>query len=159
LGESNQSARSRCPSFSGGVATRKIDILHLVKAADEKRKICIAKQWKLKVSSGKVVVLRDVLEKIAGWVDCFVVVGDTIIQYDPIHAALPWAAFCFLLNVAVSDVQAWGGMLVNLETLSRLLYRCEVVENVHLKRTFRMVSHLEQAVVQSMSMSWERWQS
>ncbi|KAJ5742849.1 hypothetical protein N7533_009951 [Penicillium manginii] len=74
--------------------------------ADEKRKICIAKQWKLKVSSGKVVVLRDVLEKIAGWVDCFVVVGDTIIQYDPIHAALPWAAFCFLLNVAVSDVQA-----------------------------------------------------
>ncbi|CAI7646857.1 unnamed protein product [Penicillium manginii] len=106
LGESNQSARSRCPSFSGGVATRKIDILHLVKAADEKRKICIAKQWKLKVSSGKVVVLRDVLEKIAGWVDCFVVVGDTIIQYDPIHAALPWAAFCFLLNVAVSDVQA-----------------------------------------------------
>ncbi|KAL2820150.1 ankyrin repeat-containing domain protein [Aspergillus cavernicola] len=132
-----------------GVATRKLDILHLVvKAADDKRKVCIAKQWKLKTPGGKIIILRDVLEKIAGWVNRFVAVGDTILQYDPSHAALAWAAFRFLLNVAVGDVQIWGGMLLNLETLAQLLYRCEVVENTHIKRSFSMTSHLQEAVVQ-----------
>ncbi|KAJ5196013.1 hypothetical protein N7449_006492 [Penicillium cf. viridicatum] len=132
-----------------GVATRKLDILHLVvKTADEKRKICISKQWKLKTPSGKTIILRDVLEKIAGWVNRLVAVGDMIVQYDPSHAALPWAAFRFLLNVAVGDVQVWGSMLVNLETIARLLYRCEVVENMHLKRSFSMMGHLQEAVTQ-----------
>ncbi|KAJ5956152.1 hypothetical protein N7501_010431 [Penicillium viridicatum] len=132
-----------------GVATRKLDILHLVvKTADEKRKICISKQWKLKTPSGKTIILRDVLEKIAGWVNRLIAVGDMIVQYDPSHAALPWAAFRFLLNVAVGDVQVWGGMLVNLETIARLLYRCDVVENMYLKRSFSMMAHLQGAVTQ-----------
>ncbi|KAJ5418168.1 uncharacterized protein N7487_001718 [Penicillium crustosum] len=132
-----------------GIATRKLDILHLVvKTAHEKRNICISKQWKLKTPSGKTIILRDVLEKIAGWVNRLVYVGDNIVQYDPSHAALPWAAFRFLLNVAVGDVQVWGGMLVNLETIARLLYRCEVVENMHLKRSFSMMAHLQEAMTQ-----------
>lgn len=132
-----------------GVATRKLDVLHLVvKAADEKRKLCISRQWKLKAPDGKVIILRDVLEKISGWVNRFVAVGDVIIQYDPVHAALPWAAFRFLLNIAVGDVQAWGAMLVNLETLCQILYRCGVVENTHLKGSFTIMHHLEETLVQ-----------
>lgn len=37
---------------------------------------------------------------------------------------------------------------MNLETIARLLYRCEVVENMHLKRSFSMMAHLQEAVTQ-----------
>jgi hypothetical protein len=37
---------------------------------------------------------------------------------------------------------------VNLETVARLLYRCEVVEIMHLKRSFSMIGHVQEAVTQ-----------
>ena len=56
------------------------------------------KQWKVKIR-GEEVVLRDVGIKILHWVDRFKQIGDIIVQYDPAHAALPWAGFRFLLQV------------------------------------------------------------
>ena len=53
--------------------------------------------WKVKFR-GEDVVLRDVGMKILHWVDKFKQIGDTV-QYDPAHAALPWAGFRFLLQV------------------------------------------------------------
>ena len=54
--------------------------------------------WKVKFR-GEEVVLRDVGMKILRWVDKFKQIGDTIVQFDPVHAALPWAGFRFLLQV------------------------------------------------------------
>ena len=48
---------------------------------------------------GETIVMRDVGRKILQWVDKFKEIGDIIIQYDPGHAALPWAGFRFLLKV------------------------------------------------------------
>lgn len=45
------------------------------------------------------IVLRDVFAKIAFWIEKFVEVGDVAVQYDPGHAALPWALVRFLLKV------------------------------------------------------------
>ncbi len=45
------------------------------------------------------VVLRDLFSKIVVWVDRFKQVGDIAVQYDPAHAALPWAGVRFLLIV------------------------------------------------------------
>ena len=58
------------------------------------------KLWKVKFR-GEEVVLRDVGTKILHWVDKFKQIGDTIVQYDPGHAALPWAGFRFLLQVGL----------------------------------------------------------
>ena len=56
--------------------------------------------WKVKFREGsEEVVLRDVGMKILRWVDKFKQIGDIIVQYDPAHAALPWAGFRFLLQV------------------------------------------------------------
>ena len=55
-------------------------------------------QWKVKFR-GEEIVLRDVGMKILRWVDRFKQFGDIIVQYDPAHAALPWAGFRFLLQV------------------------------------------------------------
>jgi hypothetical protein len=56
------------------------------------------KAWKVTVM-GKDVVLRDVGMRILQWVDKFKDIGDIAVQYDPGHAALPWALFRFLLQV------------------------------------------------------------
>lgn len=46
------------------------------------------------------IILRDVFSKIAGWVEKFVAVGDVAVQYDPGHAALPWAAVRLVLQAS-----------------------------------------------------------
>ena len=59
------------------------------------------KLWKIKFREEEV-VLRDVGMKILRWVDKFKHIGDIIFQYDPVHAALPWAGFRFLLQVGLN---------------------------------------------------------
>ena len=56
------------------------------------------KLWKVNFRDEEI-VLRDVGMKILRWVDKFKQIGDIIVQYDPAHAALPWAGFRFLLQV------------------------------------------------------------
>ena len=45
--------------------------------------------------------MRDVLNKIAKWVEKFIEVGDLATQYDPVRAALPWASLSFILKVSL----------------------------------------------------------
>jgi len=58
------------------------------------------RSWKYKNRNGENVVLRDLFEKMAKWVNKFKEVGDVAVQYDPAHAALPWAGVRFLLQVS-----------------------------------------------------------
>ena len=50
------------------------------------------------------IVLHEVFSKIVGWIERFVAVGDTAMQYDTGHAALPWAAIRLVLQA--SDIGA-----------------------------------------------------
>ena len=52
-------------------------------------------------------VLRDVADKVLVWIDKFKQIGDIVIQYDPVHAALPWAGVRFLLDVCFSGEKKW----------------------------------------------------
>lgn len=77
----------------------KRDILEkTLKTAEERRQLCLRKRWKVK-RNGEEVVVRDVLEKIIRWLNHFKAIGDLAAQYDPAHAALPWAGVRFLLKV------------------------------------------------------------
>ena len=53
--------------------------------------------WKVRFR-GEELVLRDVGMGILHWIDKFKQIGD-VVQFDPTHAALPWAGFRFLLQV------------------------------------------------------------
>ena len=44
-------------------------------------------------------MLRDVAEKIVHWVNKFKEIGDVAVNFDPVHASLPWAGVRFLLEV------------------------------------------------------------
>ena len=79
--------------------TEKLDILKdILVAVDQKERICLEKRWKYK-KGNKQVIIRDQLEKVAEWVNKFKQIGDSAMQYDPVHAALPWAGVRFLLQV------------------------------------------------------------
>jgi hypothetical protein len=70
----------------------------VLKAVDEKKQACLKGRWKYK-KDNKEIIIRDQLEKMVEWVNKFKEVGDTAIQYDPVHAALPWAGIRFFLQV------------------------------------------------------------
>ncbi|KAL4970636.1 ankyrin repeat-containing domain protein [Aspergillus stella-maris] len=132
------------------VGARRYGIVQAVlKATENKRRICLARQWKYKTPKGKTIILRDVLDKIVGWVNRFKEAGDVAMQFDPGHVALPWAAIRFLLNLAIGDAQLFGDMLVNLETISRLIYRSKVVENSYLHQSQKsdVVAALDEALI------------
>ena len=56
------------------------------------------KKWTIKGQRGDL-NLRVHFDKVIHWVQEFVSIGDTIVTYEPGHAALPWAAMRFLLQV------------------------------------------------------------
>jgi len=59
------------------------------------------KEWKFSFL-GDAIVMKDIVMKTLRWVHKFREIGDIAIQFDPIHAALPWAAFRFFLKVNMS---------------------------------------------------------
>jgi len=70
----------------------------LLKHAMEAKKKNTASQWKLRLGS-KEINVREKAEKLVGWIMKFKEVVDVAIQYDPVHAALPWAGVRFILTV------------------------------------------------------------
>ena len=59
---------------------------------------CRHKHWTFKIR-GKEVRPSALFDKIVEWLNKFIAIGDVAISFDPVHAALPWAAVRFLLQV------------------------------------------------------------
>ena len=75
----------------------------LVELAMEAKKKNTESQWKLKLG-GKEINVREKAEKLVGWIEKFKEVVDIAVQYDPVHAALPWAGVRFILIVCPSQL-------------------------------------------------------
>ena len=81
------------------------DLGQLVSTA---RDTSINKRWRFhRPGSGQTVILRDLFSKIVIWIDRFKQIGDIVVQYDPVHAALPWAGVRFLLKVCRSPILSY----------------------------------------------------
>ncbi|KAJ4230748.1 hypothetical protein NW757_013946, partial [Fusarium falciforme] len=78
--------------------SKKKTLDELLAVTEQARKRLVDKSWSFKRKNGEVVFVRDLLAKAAKWVNHFKAVVDTAAQYDPVHAALPWAGVRFLLN-------------------------------------------------------------
>jgi len=61
---------------------------------DRKRWVNSSYTW-----NGRTYKIFGLLDNVTTWVDRFKSIGDIIVQYDPIHSALPWAAVRMLLQV------------------------------------------------------------
>ena len=120
----------------------------VLKAVDEKRQACMKGRWKYK-KENKEIIIRDQLEKVVVWVNKFMQVGDNAVQYDPAHAALPWAGVRFFLQVGcllfklveliliskvtVNDIQTFGAMVGGIELVSNLITRYAILEKLYLR--------------------------
>ena len=89
-------------AMSSILSNSKLDILqHLHTAAVKKRTDCEDQRWKFDFN-GRQIILRDVAEKIVVWIDKFKQIGDIAVNFDPVHASLPWAGVRFLLEVGLN---------------------------------------------------------
>lgn len=113
----------------------------------EKKEECKKKRWKVTIK-GKQVILRDVLEKMAVWVNKFIAVGDALVQYDPVHAALPWAAIRFMLRVTINNVEIFGALLQAVESVSNSLARCAIMETLYLRSDLQVTDYLRNGLVE-----------
>lgn len=81
------------------ISDSKIDILRSLRSEVVKKQIaCEDRRWKFELN-GHQIVLREVAEKIIFWIDKFKEIGDIAVNFDPVHASLPWAGMRFLLEV------------------------------------------------------------
>ena len=75
---------------------------HLLQLLESKVRDSEAKQWKFKKKNGQTVSIRHLFQKAVKWVQRFRAIGDTVVSFDPGHAALPWALVRLLLEVCLS---------------------------------------------------------
>jgi len=118
-------------------------VLESAKLLQEKRR---SKMWKYKNEKGEEIILHDVFAKIVAWVEKFKEVGDTIMQYDPGHAALPWAGVRFVLQVAVNDHKSLEAMAEGLELVSNLIAKSRVWEELYLMKPSALNGRLIEAM-------------
>ena len=101
-----------------------------LEAVERKKRLCLEKRWKY-TNHGKEIIIRDQLEKVVVWVEKFKAVGNTAIQYDAGHAALPWAGVLLVLQIAVNDSETLRAMIEGIEQISHLLTRCAILESLY----------------------------
>jgi ankyrin repeat domain-containing protein 50 len=70
----------------------------LLRMTREVQAKCKTKVYKIPFG-GKDVILRDVAGKMIFWLNKFKDIGDIAVNFDPIHASLPWAGVRLLLQV------------------------------------------------------------
>lgn len=124
----------------------KLDVLtELLQIADQKRTEAQKKRWKF-TRHGRTYVVRDYLEKVIVWVQKFQAVGDVAVQYDPVHAALPWACVRFFLQAAVDNVRTFGVMVENMGHIVNIIAQSAILEILYLHRDLKVTHLLEQSL-------------
>ena len=85
---------SSLESFRGATFPRQMAAL-----VQSRIEIMKKKQWMLQWDQ-KSIVVRDQAARIVKFVQTFQSLGNAIAQIDPVHAGIPWAGVCAILNVS-----------------------------------------------------------
>ncbi|KAF8417668.1 hypothetical protein EV426DRAFT_645734, partial [Tirmania nivea] len=91
----------------------------------------MAKRMKFNLG-GKEINVQDAADRLFGWITKFKEVGDITMQYDPVHAALPWAGVRFILLLVVGDQEKFAAAIVGMERIAVLIGRCAIYEQLYL---------------------------
>ncbi|KAI0399226.1 hypothetical protein F4802DRAFT_611032 [Xylaria palmicola] len=127
---------------------RRLVLNAVLDTANNRIEECRSKRWKVVVGNHPIYI-RDVLEKFSVWVKKLIVIGDIAIQYDPVHAALPWAAMRFIMQTSINDIEAFGEIMVSLENLASIVSQCHVIEAVYLDERKHKTTELSNHITES----------
>ncbi|KAJ4327744.1 hypothetical protein N0V84_001853 [Fusarium piperis] len=124
-------------------------IRQLITLVDQQRQACEDKRWKTIRAFGTTICFSDLASNAIAWLNKFKEIGDTIVQYDPGHAALPWAAVRFILQSAVSYEEHMAFILISIEKTARIIHRCQIYELLYNRDTLdaKVAAGLEAALV------------
>ncbi|KAK8225381.1 hypothetical protein HDK77DRAFT_130222 [Phyllosticta capitalensis] len=93
---------------------------------------CLRKKWKIKGFRGREIVVRDICAKLVSHINSYLHVIDIAVQYDPVHAALPWAGIRFLFRIALDSTETFEALIEGLEKASGVISRCTIMEMLYL---------------------------
>lgn len=97
----NLSSREKAAIQQTPVDPKREIIDQLRDVVQQKRDECLKQRWKFHFQ-GREIILRDVAEKLIFGINKFKEIGDVAVNFDPVHAALPWAGVRFLLQVRLN---------------------------------------------------------
>ncbi|ETS83113.1 hypothetical protein PFICI_04989 [Pestalotiopsis fici W106-1] len=116
----------------GSVSSGSNDLIENVKReAELKRVEAEQKAWRVKVGR-RTIILRDVMARIIDCLDKFKEIGDLAVQYDPVHAALPWAAFRLLLQAATMNKEQAGQLWTGIDAATQAYLRARIYQVLYL---------------------------
>ncbi|KFY17970.1 hypothetical protein V492_00220, partial [Pseudogymnoascus sp. VKM F-4246] len=143
----NLSEEDRC-NISFGHPDKLGVLSDLLTLTEKSRQECISKRWRYTRKSGETVIFRDLFGKIVKSIDLFKQVGDVAVQYDPVHAALPWAGVRFLLQIAVNDHATYATLIEGAALMAEMICRYAVFEDLYLRSTSLATDELKRALIQ-----------
>lgn len=115
--------------------------------ATEMQKKCEKSRQKIIHLRGREILVSDAATKTIIWLNKFKEIGDIIVQYDPTHAALPWAAARFFLQAATANEERMAASSAIMEGVTRIIHRCQVFEDLYNRKT------LDRAVVENFELA------
>lgn len=74
--------------------------------------------------------LSDIYSNTISWLNKFKDIGDVATQYDPVHAALPWAATRLILQIVIAYKKHTDEAMAIIEKTSRIIHQCTIYEEI-----------------------------
>ncbi|KAF2117126.1 hypothetical protein BDV96DRAFT_571602 [Lophiotrema nucula] len=111
----------------------------ILQAAEAKRTQVESDRWSINVL-GKRIKVRTEAELVLKWLERFKQIGDIVVNADPIHAGLPWAAVRLLIQAAVADQEQLDALFSGLERVLYFLKRSEIYFQLYLQSSLSSVA-------------------
>ncbi|KAF7557010.1 hypothetical protein G7Z17_g1025 [Cylindrodendrum hubeiense] len=86
--------------------------------------------WSIKIGQ-KEYSVRGFVDKTVGILNKFVAVGDVGASFDPVHAALPWAAVRLVLVSLAADSELRGQIIFTIAKVTSLVLQCDIYQRLY----------------------------
>ncbi|KAF8417658.1 ankyrin repeat-containing domain protein [Tirmania nivea] len=103
----------------------------LLQTASQAKGAKMAKRLKFKLGD-KEFDVQEAADRLFGWITKFKEVGDIAVQYDPAHAALPWAGVRFILLLVVGEQEKFAAAIIGMERVAMLIGCSTIYEQLYL---------------------------
>lgn len=123
------------PNATPGTATQSISdtLKGILDSLEAQRDRCQHNNWKTRsVFTGQEIIVRDVYARIVSCVSRFMSVADVVVSFDPVHAALPWAAVRLVLQLCTNNFKAFDAVVEGVEKAAGIIAKCTIIEVLYL---------------------------
>ncbi|KAM5359025.1 hypothetical protein ACJA88_015235 [Fusarium oxysporum] len=89
------------------------------------------REWKVTIGD-KEYSVRGLVDKTVKILNKFVGVGDVAVSFDPVHAALPWAAVRFVLVTLTAGSEFRSQIIFGLAKVTSLILQCDTYRRIYM---------------------------